>query len=259
MTARILAVGDIVGPGGVDFIVSRLRRLRESFGADLVIANGENASVGNGLRRSDAEILFNSGVDIITSGNHIFKQRDIYDFLDERSDILRPANYPGSCPGSGSTVITQSGVRYLVINLLGNVYMPQSLADPFDTLEALLERYDGEYDISLVDFHAEATSEKLALARAFDGRVSAVFGTHTHVQTADARVLPGGTAFITDLGMTGPEDSILGVKSEIIIENFRTKMPARFSFAEGNVSLSGAIIEVDTKAGRALSIEGIGA
>ena len=219
-----------------------------------MIANGENASSGNGLSPFDAEMLLQCGVDVITSGNHIWKKNGIKARLDSNNKVLRPANYPSLCPGNGYTVMDSKGIRILVVNLMGTVYM-EPLACPFDTLEGILRREEGNYDLSVIDFHAEATSEKLALAYEFDGRVTAVVGTHTHVQTADARVLPKGTAFITDLGMCGPVDGILGVRKEEVISKFRTKMPVRFAAASGSILLCGAIIESNNNA--KVSIEAI--
>ena len=255
MTFKILALGDVCGPEAVDFLSANLRKIRRETGADFVCANCENASQSNGLTKEDAEYILNGGVDLITSGNHIWKHSSVYSLLDERDCILRPANYPGDCPGFGASLQKAGGVTLLCMNIRGNMYMPDSLADPFDTVEGILKKYEGEYDISLLDIHAEATSEKQAIARYFDGRISVVFGTHTHVQTADARVLQKGTGYITDLGMCGPAESVLGVKEEIIIKSFRTRMPQRFDFAEGPCSLQGAVFTVDTASGKTSEAE----
>lgn len=229
-----------------------LWNLRSKLNIDTVIANGENASSGNGLSPKDAKTLLMGGVDVITSGNHIWKKSELRDMLDEEDALLRPANYPSANPGKGYTITDVAGYRLLTVSLLGTVYI-DSLSCPFETLERILDRERGNYDIAIVDFHAEATSEKLALAYEFDGKVNAVVGTHTHVQTADERVLPGGTAFITDLGMCGPDGGILGVRKDEVIRMLRTKLPVRFAPAEGELILCGAIITLDGT--KTLSIE----
>ncbi len=250
---KILAIGDIVGKCGQEFIQKRLWSIRERLGADFVIANGENAAAGNGLDVKTAQLLFVSGVDVITSGNHIFRRNEIYSYLDNNEKVLRPANYPPSCPGSGYCIVNAQGVRILVMNFLGNVYL-ESLENPLVTAKRILEREDGNYDIAVADIHAEATSEKYAFGYNFDGKINIIFGTHTHVQTNDARVLPCGTGYITDLGMTGPYDSILGVKKEIIIEKFLTKMPSRFDEATGETLFNAALFEIDTSSKKVLSV-----
>ena len=250
-------MGDVVGPAAVDALSRRLWDLRKKYGADFVVTNGENAAVGNGLDTAGAKSLLFSGTDVITSGNHIWQKNELRGFLDESPQIVRPANYPASCPGAGYTIREDgAGYRYLVMNVQGNVFM-EPLDDPFTAVERILEREAGRYDLSVLDIHAEATSEKYALARYFDGRVSIIFGTHTHVQTADAQVFPGGTGYITDLGMTGPDDSILGVRSDIIIEKFRTKLPVRFQFADGPITLHGALFTVDRDTGKCTGAEGV--
>ena len=245
---RILAIGDIVGYESVECLKRQLWTLRRELGADFVVANGENAAEGNGLDAASAKTLLMAGVDVITTGNHVWKKNDLHAVLRSDDPVLRPANYPCSCPGTGYTVRTVNGYRVLVINVQGTTFM-EALDNPFDTLERILEWERDRYDISVLDVHAEATGEKQAIARFFDGRISAVFGTHTHVQTADAQILPGGTGYLTDLGMTGPTDGILGMKKEIIIDRIRTKMPCRFAVAEGSIVLCGACFTVDTDTG----------
>jgi len=249
---RILTIGDVVGERATARLSECLWNLRRNLNIDTVIANGENASSGNGLSPKDAKALLMGGVDVITSGNHIWKKSELRCMLDEEETLLRPANYPSANPGKGYTVTDVCGYRLLTVSLLGTVYT-EPLSCPFETLDRILEREDGRYDISVVDFHAEATSEKLALAYEFDGRVNAVVGTHTHVQTADERVLPGGTAFITDLGMCGPDGGILGVRKDEVIRKLRTKLPVRFAPADGELVLCGAVITLDGK--NTLSIE----
>lgn len=241
---RIMAVGDVVGKSGLEFIRKNLWNLRKEQNADIVIVNGENSAPGNGITKDSAETLLFSGADAITTGNHVFRRAEIYSYLDDNQKVLRPVNYPASAPGFGYGIFALCGVRILIMNLLGTVYM-ESLESPFAAAERILEKETGNYDVSVADIHAEATSEKLAFANFFDGRINVVFGTHTHVQTSDARVLPGGTGYITDLGMTGVTDSVLGVKKETVIKKFLTKMPVRFDEAEGSTVLNGAVFEYD--------------
>jgi len=244
-TVNILAVGDVVSEPGVEFVRKNLWRIRDKYKADIVILNGENSAKYNGMSRDDADILFASGADIITSGNHIWHKREIFEYLEDKESILRPANYPSDCPGHGYTISSVNGYRLLCINVLGVVFM-ESLTSPFEVTESILKRESGNYDISVVDIHAEATSEKAAFARYFDGRIDIVFGTHTHVQTADNTILPKGTAFITDIGMTGAIDSVLGVDPSCSIERFIRKIPVRFEPASGRCSLKGAFFKYDT-------------
>lgn len=242
---RILALGDIVSPAAVEGLKTKLWGYRKEQKIDFTVVNGENASKGNGLEAEAAKQLLDYGADVITGGNHIWQKNSLRSFLDSSKNIIRPLNFPGSCAGYGSTVLDCNGLKILVMNVSGTVFM-ESLDCPFNAVEKCLEANKGEYDVSLLDIHAEATGEKYALARYFDGKITAIFGTHTHVPTADEQILPGGTAYITDLGMCGPKNSILGVKSEIIIEKMRTKMPVRFEFAEGDVEYNGVIIDIDT-------------
>ncbi len=253
---KILFLGDIVGQNALHAVSEQLFRIRSALGADMVIANGENAAVGNGLDLASAKELLFAGVDVITSGNHIWQKKDIRTMLDDGESVLRPANYPPASPGCGYTVKHINGYRILVMNAQGTVYM-ESLDCPFAAVDKILTREAGRYDLAVLDFHAEATSEKLAMGYDLDGRVSVVVGTHTHVPTADLRILPGGTGYITDLGMTGPENSVLGVKKEIIIEKMKTKLPARFEIAETPITLMGALFSVDTDTQKTVSAEQI--
>lgn len=237
---NILCIGDIVGPAAVDFVTKNLWKIRKEYGVSLVVANGENADLGNGLLENTAKVLLQSGVDVITSGNHIWQKSGVYSFLDDCRYLLRPANYPASNPGHGWVIVDADGYRVLVMNVQGLVFM-EPLASPFDTVDLILEKNKGEYDIAVLDIHAEATSEKAALAHYFDGRIDIICGTHTHVQTADERILPGGSAFITDLGMCGVQNSALGVKYEPIIRRLRTGMPQRFELANGNITMNSVI------------------
>ncbi len=253
---KIMIIGDVVGQCGTEFLRHNLFDISKQYGVDMIIANGENAAKNNGLDKTSAETLFTSGVDVITSGNHIWHKFEMQNIIDDYENILRPANYPGECPGNGYVIFNAGGTKVLVISVLGTVYL-DSLASPFETVERILNREEGSYDISIVDIHAEATSEKAALARYFDGKLTAVVGTHTHVQTADERILPLGTAFITDLGMTGAYESILGVECERIINKFLTKMPTRFEQAEGVCQFNAVVVTIDNISNKATSIERI--
>ena len=254
--AKILTLGDIVGAGGTEAIEKKLWEIRNENRIDMVIANGENAATGNGINPETAQRLFRAGVDVITGGNHIFRKSTIHSFLEKEKNIIRPANYPSECPGFGYCIFDMCSYRVLVINLLGTVYM-ESLENPFSCADKILKNEEGNFDIALLDFHAEATSEKLALARYLDGRISCFFGTHTHVQTSDEKVLAGGTGYITDLGMCGVEDSVLGVKSDIIIRRFLTKMPQKHEEAEGEARICGCIFTVCVENGKCVEVERI--
>lgn len=237
---KILAIGDVVGARSIEYLNARLWKYREANRVDFVVANGENASDIHGISAPDARSLLDAGADLITLGNHTYGRRDICTLLSDSERIIRPANYPPMAPGGGYTLLRIGGCRLLCINVLGTALM-ESLACPFQTVDRILERESGNYDISLMDIHAEATSEKIALARYFDGRITMMFGTHTHVQTADEQILPGGSGYITDLGMTGPVGGVIGTDSEAVIEKFRTKMPVRFRVADGEISAHGAL------------------
>lgn len=244
---RILALGDVVGDRVTDLLCRALSGIRQETGADLVIVNAENTAAGggNGTTPAAACALLSAGADVLTGGNHTFARREYYDYLDTERRALRPANLPGACPGDGSVVVTAGGVRVLCINLLGRVYMSPDGGDPFACADAILRRENGKFDLCVVDFHAEATAEKGALARYLDGRISALFGTHTHVPTADARVLPQGTGFITDVGMCGPSESILGVSAEPVIRKFTTQMPTKFTVPQDGQTADGVLFRID--------------
>lgn len=250
---NILVIGDVVSSKGCEFLRSVLPSFKRVKGIDLCIANGENSAVGNGITPFSAQYLFDSGVDFITTGNHVYRRREFYDMLDESEDIIRPANFFKGNPGKGYAVIDMGYTRIGIINLMGNVYMDRC-DNPFAVVDEILPKLEGCKTI-LVDFHAEATAEKRALGFYLDGRVSAVYGTHTHVMTADLTFLPKGTVYITDIGMTGPKHSVLGVKPEISIEWLKTGMPARFDTDEGECMLNGCIFEIDNKTGKVISFE----
>ncbi len=245
-----------MGAESVDYLSRKLRHLREELSADLVVVNGENASDIHGIGAAEAEAIFDAGTDLITLGNHTYGRRDICRLLSDDERIIRPANYPPLAPGMGYTILKIDGWRILGINIMGTALM-DALACPFAAVDRILEREAGNYDLALMDIHAEATSEKIALARYFDGRIAVMFGTHTHVQTADEQILPGGSGYITDLGMTGPMDGVIGAHAQDVIEKFRTRMPIRFRVAEGEIEGRGALFTVDPSANRALAVERI--
>lgn len=251
---KILFIGDIVGRPGREVIKNSLPALKKEHGLDFVIANAENAAAGSGITSSVAEELFDAGVNVLTSGDHIWKKREIFEIINEEERILRPVNFPSGSPGRGYGIFkTKEGLKVGVINVNGRVFM-EALECPFKTTKQAGEELKKETNIIIVDIHAEATSEKVALGWYLDGKVSAVLGTHTHIQTADERILPGGTAYITDVGMTGPYDSVIGRRKEDVLERFITCVPTRFEVAEGNVQLHGVILDVDENTGQALSI-----
>ena len=250
---HILCGGDVVGSAGCAHLRRVLPGVKRHYGVDVCIVNGENAADGNGLTPAAAGHLFDSGADVITGGNHIFRRRELYETLEENPALLRPANYPDSAPGRGLSMVDRGRYQLAVINLMGLVYM-DPLACPFDTLDALL-REAGNPRFCIVDFHAEATAEKKALAYYADGRISALIGTHTHVQTADEQILPEGTGFLTDVGMTGPIHSVLGVRPEQSIAKMHGKLPVRFSTAEGPCRMNAVLLTLDDATGKTAAIE----
>ena len=251
---KILCIGDVVAGVGCRFLRDKLPALKRSLGIDIVICNGENSADGNGVLPTSADYLFQSGVDVITLGNHSFRRKEIYSYLDDNEFIIRPANYPESTtPGNGVCILDCGRYSVAVINLIGNMYNPSPVDCPFRTIDRILDKIDTK--IVIVDFHAEATSEKRSMGFYLDGKVSAVFGTHTHVRTADCQVLKNGTGYITDVGMTGPRDSVLGVRPDIIIETFRTKLPSRFEPLQGECTMDCVLYEIDEKTGKTIKCE----
>lgn len=254
---KLLFIGDVVGEPGRRAVAKLLAKLRVRHSIDIVIANGENSAGGSGITPDTAAELFAAGVDVITCGDHLFDQREVIELLNSEPRFVRPLNYPVGMPGQGSTIIQKDGLPPVgVINLQGRTFM-QPLENPFHAAHAEVKKLCGQTRIIFVDMHAEATSEKIAMARMLDGQVSAVVGTHTHVQTADEQIFPGGTAFLCDAGFTGPHDSCLGRDYEPVIRRFLTGIPQRFGVAKGRVLLQGALIEIDPVSGRALKIERI--
>lgn len=251
---RLLCIGDVIGSVGCKFLRNTLPQFKKLKGVDYVICNAENSTDGNGVTPSSAEYLLSSSVDFLTLGNHSFRRKEIYNFLDEQQSIIRPYNYPSPLtPGEGFKQVDMGRTSIAIINLLGQEFMDANVDNPFYAADKALSKIDAK--IIVVDFHAEATSEKIALSYYLDGRVSAVFGTHTHVQTADETVLKGGTGYITDVGMTGPIDSVIGVKKEIILEKFKTQMPQRFDYADGDCKLDCVIFDIDDKTGKTNKVE----
>lgn len=253
---KLLALGDIVSSSGCDFVRKKLSGIKKLYNIDVCIANGENSATGNGILPFSADHLFASGVDFITTGNHVFRRSEIHEYIDSRNDIIRPYNMHKSVPGSGVGIIDMMSYKIGVINLIGTAYQNASYDNPFDSLDKALEEIR-DCKVKIVDFHAESTGEKRALGIYADSRVSAFFGTHTHVQTADAQILPNGTGYITDLGMCGSADSVLGVESECVIKALRTGLPTRFKAAEDNIKLDGCIFEIDEKTGICTGVEPI--
>jgi len=245
---RIAAFGDMVSPAAVALFEKKIGCFKRENQVDFVIVNGENAAKGNGLDPDSALSLRQSGADVVTGGNHTLRRFDLYPFLDDEPWLIRPINYPDSVPGMGYVISDTPYGRIMVINVMGCVYM-DSLNSPFDTVDRLLTKEKGNYDLCVMDVHGEATSEKAALAHYFDGRIDAIFGTHTHVQTSDIRILKRNTGFITDLGMCGPVDSILGVDPQKVIDKFRTKLPTQFKAASGPCSLEGALFTLQAGKG----------
>jgi len=254
---RLLFIGDIVGRPGRDLVRRGVAALREYHQIDLVIANAENAAAGFGITRELGEQILDAGVDVMTSGNHIWDKKEAIDYIGIEPRLLRPLNFPEGVPGNGSYVArTENGVSVGVINAMGRVFM-LNIDDPFARVLQEIDKVKQRARIVFVDFHAEATSEKIAMGWHLDGKVTAVVGTHTHVQTADDRILPKGTAYLTDVGMTGPHDSVIGVEVEAALGRFRNAMPARFETATGNPRLNAVIIEADENTGLATEIERI--
>lgn len=250
---RVLFLGDVVGEPGRRALTDTLPDLIDRHSPDLVVTNGENVAGGLGITERTAKKLFDAGTDVITTGNHVYRHAEVYSFLDKSDRIVRPANFLEGNPGRGHTVIEKNGVRWGVVNLCGNVFL-RAANSAFLTIDHVLNRLRDEADLVIVDFHAETTSEKVAMGWHLDGRALAMFGTHTHVPTADGRVLPNGTAYISDVGMTGARGGVIGVKKEQAIERFLTEMPIKFETANEDLWVMGCVVESD-HAGRAVSIE----
>ena len=253
---NILFIGDIMGKPGRAAVKHFLPLLKTEYQIDVTLANGENAAAGKGLTKTVADELYDSGIEYITMGNHVWDQKDIFSFIDQEPRIVRPANYPSGAPGRGYGVLHTKGQKIGILNLSGRIFLTP-LDDPFPVATRCINLLKHETPIVLVDFHAEATSEKVAMGWFLDGLVSAVIGTHTHVQTADARLLAKGTAYITDVGMTGPRDSVIGIKKELVINRFLTMLPVKFEAAEGPVQINAVVLDIDEVTGKTRKIESI--
>jgi len=251
---RVLILGDVMGRPARRAVRDLVPSLIKKEEIDLVVANAENAAGGMGVDIKSAKELLSAGVQVMTSGNHIWKKKEIYSFLDDQESLIRPANFPAGAPGKGWCIWQHNGLRALVINLQGRVFMPNHVEDPFRCVDEILRQHSARSPVVIVDMHAEATSEKYAMGWYLDGRASIVFGTHTHVQTADERILPAGTAYITDLGMCGAFDSVIGMEKETVIRGFITQLPRQFEVAQDNVVLQGVIADIDDGNGRAREI-----
>ena len=253
---KLLFIGDIVASCGRNMLAKNIDQIRNSFHIDMVIVNGENAAHGRGLTFNIAEELFEVGADVITTGNHVWNNKEIYSILECNPNVLRPANLPESNPGKGVVIYELGNRKVGVINLMGRTFMEANNC-PFEAADRAIAQLRQQTNVIFVDFHAEATSEKMALGWYLDGRVSAVVGTHTHIQTADEKILPQGTAYLTDAGMTGAYYSVLGMERKIIIERFRTHLPQRFELADGAAQLNGVVVDIDDESGHALEIQRI--
>lgn len=253
---KILAIGDVTSPGGVAHLEKNLWSVRKKHAVDFCIVNGENASFITGVSRDGAEILLRSGADVITGGNHTMQNFGALKMLDEMKEVVRPINYGDLAPGRGYTVIDNGRARVLVINAMGNVHIDPQLDAPYSYIDSVLRREKGGYDVAVLDIHAEATGEKLAIAHNYDGKINVIFGTHTHVPTADMQILPCGTGYVTDLGMCGESGGILGMDVSTVIYKMKTKMPGKFKCAEGAAFADGVIFELDAS-GKTVSVERI--
>ncbi len=253
---KILAVGDIVGNAGVKELQKRLPIIKEKYHIDFVIVNGENSAEGMGITEKNFQDILKAGTDIVTMGNHTWGKKDIFKFIDH-SQIIRPANYPDNVVGKGYQITEKNGKKIAVINLIGRVDIPVLSENPFLKAKEIVERLQNQVDIIIIDFHAEATAEKIAMGYYLDGKITAIFGTHTHVQTADEIILPNGTAYITDIGMTGPKNSVIGMDINASIKRFETTLPERYRIAEGENMLNAVIIDIDDNTNKAININRI--
>ena len=254
---RILCIGDVTSPKGVEHLRQNLWRVRKEKRIDFCIVNAENAQVITGANAADAEKLFASGADCLTGGNHTMRQRSVYTYLDDTEAMLRPINFGDGAPGHGYAILDCNGYRVMVINAMGNIHVEPTLDNPYGYIDRALEREKGRYDIAVLDIHAEATGEKMAMGYAYDGKISVVFGTHTHVPTADEQILPNGTGYVTDVGMCGESGGVLGMSPELVVKQLRSRMPIKFEPAAGAPRATGAIFDVNTSNGKVTSVERI--
>ena len=254
---KILVIGDVTSPAGIEHLKRNLWKFREERKIDFCVVNGENASFITGISPELAETLLRAGADCITGGNHTMHNKKAYTFMEEHAEMLRPVNFGDSAPGRGYTILDANGYRALVVNAMGNVHIEPNLDSPFGAIDRVLKNEAGCYDFSILDIHAEATGEKLAVAYAFDGRINIIFGTHTHVKTADAQILPNGTGYITDVGMCGESGGILGMDAPTVVERMRTHLPLPFKAASGDCRADGVIFTLDTSSGKVTNVESV--
>ena len=254
---RILAIGDVTSPSGIEHLKNNLWKVREENKIDFCVVNGENASFISGISPELCDVLLRAGADAVTGGNHTLYNKATYTYLDDVKEILRPINFGDSAPGRGYAILDALGYRILVINAMGNIHIDPVLDSPYPYIDRVLKAEEGKYDFSILDIHAEATGEKLAIGYAYDGVINVVFGTHTHVPTADEQILPEGTGYITDLGMCGESGGVLGMSPESVVRRMRTRMPHKFSLASGEVVAYGAIFDLDTSTKRVTSVKRI--
>lgn len=252
---KILVIGDVTSPGGIEHLKKNLWKFREENKIDFCVVNGENAAFVTGISPELAEILLRSGADCITGGNHTMRNKKTYSYLEETQEILRPINFGDAATGRGYTILDCNGYKILVINAMGNVYIEPTLDSPFSYIDKLLSAERGKYDFSVLDIHAEATGEKLAVGYAYDGKINVIFGTHTHVQTADAQILPQGTGYITDVGMCGETGGVLGMDAESVVLRMRSHLPHSFKAADGKCAADGAIFTLDTASGKVTDVK----
>lgn len=254
---KILAIGDVTSPTGIAHLEKNLWKIRENHRIDFCVVNGENAAFVTGISPELADVLLKSGADVITGGNHTLRNRSVFTYLDDTNEILRPINFGESAPGKGYTIVDANGYRMLVISAMGNVHIEPVLDSPFSYIDRALRDLDGKYDFSILDIHAEATGEKLAIGYAYDGKINVIFGTHTHVQTADEKILPLGTGYISDIGMCGESGGILGMDVECVVERMRSKIAHKFKASGGAPEANGVIFTLDTSTKRVINIERI--
>ena len=254
---RILCIGDVTSPGGVEHLRTNLWKFRKENEIDFCIVNAENAALISGASPNEAKILFEAGADCLTGGNHTLRNRSVYSYLDETDAMLRPINFGPEAPGHGYAVLDCNGYRLLVINAMGNVHIEPTLDNPYGYIDRVLAREVGKYDFSILDIHAEATGEKVAIGYAYDGKINAIFGTHTHVPTCDEAVLPKGTGYVTDIGMCGESGGVLGMDAEDVVKQMKNRTPPRFTAAAGPCKATGVIFDLDTANGKIRSVERI--